>query len=220
MSVLTIIPSRGRPQAAQQFIESFHDTVGDPNSMLVFAVDYDDPTCNEYVSHSLDVIVTTGVRKRMGPTLNEHALAWAKTGQYDVIGFAGDDHRMRTPGWDIRVAAALESSPGIAYGNDLVHGPNLPTAAWVSASIIRDLGYIAPLTLTHMYLDSFWLQLGNATNLHYLPDLVFEHLHPIVNKAEWDAGYAEVNGFMEPDRIEYERYMREDFRFEMRKITQ
>lgn len=211
MTLLTIVPTRGRPDAARELYAEYMRTRADRTTSILFAIDEDDPRFSEYMP---DLPVAPGARERMGPTLNRYAAKFARDFPSEtVIGFMGDDHRPRTLGWDIAVKSALAGAPGVAYGDDLIHGPNLPTAAWVSASIVRSLGYIAPPNLIHLYLDNFWLDLGRATNLHYLSDCVFEHLHPIAGKAAWDAGYVEANAgsVQEHDRIEYERYIREDW---------
>lgn len=227
MGILTIVPTRGRPKAAAELLAAYRDASVQSDTSILFAVDDDDPELRGYydlIENLPDGFpMMLGPRLRMGPTLNLWAERAATTwsGRYDIIGFMGDDHRPRTPGWDARVSDALRPTPGVAYGNDLIQGPSLPTAVFVSAQVIRRLGYIAPPGLTHLYLDNFWLELGHATTLLYLGDVVFEHLHPIAGKAEWDAGYIEVNsgGTQEHDRLEFERYMREDWPTEREKLS-
>jgi hypothetical protein len=232
-----LVPSRGRPEAALELAKVFLQTRGLEDTSLTFCIDATDPTAPRY----FDLINReigwpdswwTGIsqhptRERMVPCLNREAYWHANypTGIPDhpratVIGFMGDDHRPRTKGWDVDVMEALRfgEKSGVAYGNDLVHGPAIPTAAFITADLVRKLGYMAPPGLTHMYADNFWRLLGEATSLTYLPNTVIEHMHPIVGKAEWSEQYAEVNGFMEPDRLEYERYLREDWPKELVKL--
>lgn len=214
--LITIVPTRGRPEAARALADEYARTKTGDDTDLIFGIDDDDPLRTEYAHHMIGApgapLMRVGPRVRMGPTLNHLATQWASR-HFDVVGFMGDDHRTRTKGWDEDVIRVLQAEPGVAYGDDGIHGPNLPTAVWISASIIRSLGYMAPPGLTHLYLDNFWLELGRATNLHYLPHLSIEHLHPIAGKAEWDAGYVAVNsGEMQAhDHTEYQRYMREDW---------
>jgi hypothetical protein len=94
--------------------------------------------------------------------------------------------------------ALTELGSGIAYGNDLLQGERLPTAAFMTSDIIRTLGWMCPPTLEHLYIDNAWLELGRAMGrLRYLPDVVLEHLHPDAGKAQQDQTYAEAN---HPDR--------------------
>ena len=87
-----------------------------------------------------------------------------------------------------------EGGLGIAYGNDLLQGDKLPTAAVLSANIIKVMGYIMPPELTHLRIDVAWRKLGvSIGKLFYMPEIIIEHLHPSANKAEWDEGYVRVN---------------------------
>ena len=87
------------------------------------------------------------------------------------------------------------------YGNDLFQRGNLPTQVAMSTAVVRALGHMAPPTLTHLYVDDYWLALGKSAGcITYLPDVIVEHCHPVAGKAEWDAGYARVN-----DRAMYDR---------------
>ncbi len=120
-----------------------------------------------------------------------------------AIAFMGDDHRPRTKGWDTAYLEALAAKPGMVFGNDRIQGMNLPTHVAMSASLVRALGHMAPPTLTHMYVDDYWLQLGLAADcLTYLPDVTVEHLHPYAGTAEVDAGYLRVNAREMFDRDE------------------
>lgn len=195
--MLVIVPSRGRPGNVSSLIGAWRDTAG--VALLVIAVDEDDPALPEYRKLNLNpqMHLRVGRRLRLGGTLNEVAtdpniLEFAGR---QSIGFMGDDHRPRTQDWDLKIERALhELGAGVVYGNDLIQGPNLPTAAFISADIIRTLGYMVPPRLVHLYIDNAWKSLGEGMGrLTYLPDVVIEHMHPIAGKAEWDAGYVEVN---------------------------
>lgn len=211
MSIALLVPTRGRPGAAAALADTFRATTHRTTTELLFLVDDDDPELGTYCGSDLPISTGPRLAKGMGAALNRAAVAQAT--DCDVVGFLGDDHRLRTVNWDVRVEQTLHENPGVAYGNDLIHGPNLPTAAFVSSDLIRTLGYMSPPGLMHLYIDNFWLELGRATSLHYLPDVTIEHLHPIAQKAEWDEGYREVNsGEMQAhDHAEFQRYMAQDW---------
>jgi hypothetical protein len=107
----------------------------------------------------------------------------------------GDDHRPRTKGWDTAYLETLrELGTGIVYGNDLLQCGRIPTQCAMTTDIVRALGFMAPHVFTHLYVDNYWLELGQrAECIRYLPDVVVEHCHPVAGKAEWDEGYARVN---------------------------
>lgn len=185
MSLIMLCPSRGRPGNITE-LRAAWDEVTD-NAELLVAVDDDDPKLPEYG----DARVLSSPR-RLGPILN--ALAAEAASGYDAVGFLGDDHRPRTPGWDTQLLAALDGRPGVAYGNDLHQGGRLPTAVVISSAVIRALEYMVPPVLEHLYLDDFWRQLGlDLGHLEYLPDVIIEHCHPNAGKASWDDGYERVN---------------------------
>ncbi|NCV65265.1 MAG: hypothetical protein EBW16_03430 [Burkholderiaceae bacterium] len=44
---------------------------------------------------------------------------------------------------------------------DLFQGQNLATAVMMSTNIIKALGFMAPPKLIHLYMDNFWMAIGN-----------------------------------------------------------
>ena len=194
--LVVIVPSRGRPEAAVELVQAFADTCT-ADTFLAFAVDDNDPTRERYGE------VCDGVRsgtlilpsRTMVEALNMTAGHLPSHQAAFAVGFMGDDHRPRTVGWDKAYLDALrELGTGIVYGDDLLQGENLPTECAMTSDIVRALGYMAPPTLTHMYVDNFWLDLGQAAGcLRYLPDVVVEHMHPVAGKAEWTDGHKRVN---------------------------
>lgn len=160
-------------------------------------VDSDDPQVDAYKALSLPpwVRVRVGERLRLGPTLNLYAVkALLLRRVPSVIGFMGDDHRPRTPGWDSTIAAVAEKCTAVIYGNDRVQGKNLPTAVALTTDIVSSLGYMVPPGAIHLYLDDFWKYLGTQLGrLKYLPGVVIEHVHPITGKVQWDDVYREAN---------------------------
>lgn len=133
-----------------------------------------------------------GPNKSMVEALNRVANAGFKAFAH---AFMGDDHLPRTVGWDEAYLDALhELGTGIVYGDDLLQGRALPTQCAMTSDIIRALGYMAPPTLTHLFVDNFWLSLGNEAGcLRYLPEVIVEHRHPAAGKAALDEGYERVN---------------------------
>lgn len=208
-----IVPSRGRPANAHRLIQAWKDTGA--QATLVFGVDDDDPTINQYPDGA-----HIDVRRGMIGTLNSLAMIWSE--RDNIIGFMGDDHQPRTDRWDEKIYEELaDLGTGIVYCNDLFQGPNLPTAVFMTSDIIRALGHMAPPCLRHMYADNYWLDLGRAIDsISYLPNVIIEHIHPHAGKGEVDAGYDAVWPLMEPDRIAYEQYKASgQFAVDVEKVT-
>ena len=194
MRMLTIVPTRGRNDNAIRLFEAINATAD--FTEVVFAIDADDVETYTGLMHETtgldNVKVVIAERMGMNGTLNHWALWFSP--DYDYICFMGDDHLPRTGGWDTKLAEAIGTEPGIAYGNDLLQGENLPTAVVMSSKIIRATGFMSPPALKHLFLDNYWLAMGHALeNVNYLPDVILEHLHYTNGKAEHDDRYAAVN---------------------------
>lgn len=204
MSVVVVMPSRGRPDRAASAIEAIRQTAVLVDTSVILAVDADDPTWDEYARMAAqrrflagpEVSLVTLRGDETGNLVkatNTVSMRVARENPKAIIGNLGDDHFCRTPGWDKAVKTALRT-PGVAYGDDLLQGQELPTAPFISAEIALALGYYALPDLDHMFIDNVWRDVGAQTHtLRYLPDVVIEHLHPAVGKAEWDEGYKRVN---------------------------
>jgi hypothetical protein len=163
---------------------------------------------------SLHVVVQGGPNRGMVLALNLAAShytrpRWAHPPY--AIGFMGDDHRPRTPGWDVAYLEALQNlGTGIVYGDDKIQGPNLPTQVAVTSDIVTTLGQMGPSALRHLYLDNYWLELGRETGcITYLPKIVVEHVHPVAGKAPMDDGYRRVNELYSRDEAAFDTYRRE-----------
>lgn len=194
MRMLTIVPTRGRCDNALRLFEAINATAD--FTELIFAIDHDDVAEYSDLIHATagvnNVKVVIAARMGMNGTLN-HWANWMAP-DYDYICFMGDDHLPITAGWDTKLCEAIGKEAGIAYGNDLLQGENLPTAVVMSSKIIRALGFMSPPALKHLFLDNFWLAMGHALgNANYLPDVIIEHLHYTNGKAEHDERYAAVN---------------------------
>lgn len=196
-ALAVIVPTRGRPGNAARLAAAFRETDA-LDAVAVFVADEDDPELPVYrellESGRISRLMTVaGNGRGMCSALNYAARRYAEL--YEAVGFMGDDHLPRTVNWDDRILEALDSlQPRIVYGNDLLQGPNLPTAVFMQSRMVRAMGCMAPSVMRHLYLDNFWKHLGEQLGgLVYLDDVIIEHLHPVNGKAEWDERYVAVN---------------------------
>lgn len=188
-----LVPSRGRPAAAAELIQTFADTCT-ADTFLTFVVDDTDPTRRDYLAvvaaaQHADLVVAPS--KTMVEALN---FAAADVNEF-AVGFMGDDHRPRTKGWDrAYLDVLLDLRVGMVYGDDLFQHQNIPTQIAMTTDIVKALGWMSPPELVHLYVDNWWLELGQRAGcIRYLPDVVVEHVHPAAGKAEWDEGHVRVN---------------------------
>lgn len=201
MSIVVVIPSRGRPERAWEAVHAIRQTAHLVSTSVILTVDADDPELRRYRElrwdgfgpEALFAILEPEDTGNLTRATNAVSMRVVADDPDAIVGNLGDDHIVRTPGWDVRITEAL-ATPGIAYGDDQIHGPRMPTAPFISGLIIRALGWYAMPSCEHMYIDDAWKSLGLATGtLRYLDDVTIEHLHPAVGKADWDEGYRRVN---------------------------
>jgi hypothetical protein len=150
--LVVVVPSRGRPEAARALVEVFAATCT-AATLLVFAVDNNDDTRGQYAAAGVGYNV--GPSTTMVEALNRAVVECVASHDPFAVAFMGDDHRPRTVGWDQAYLDALrELDTGIVYGNDLLQGERLATQCAMTSDIVRELGYMAPPALTHMYVDN------------------------------------------------------------------
>jgi len=212
-----IVPTRGRPKQALELYESYMDTISDQrNAVLIFCVDEDDPERHAYEAmHSELKIRVMPPSGMMVGSLNSAAASFAAG--FPILGFLGDDHRLRSKGWD-RAVIQLMNGAGFAYGNDLLQGERLPTHIWVRSSIVKALGWMGLPTCKHLFIDNVWKDLGwYSQSLAYMPEIIVEHLHPLAGKADWDEGYKRVNAddIAQHDRDAYVHWREESMEFDV-----
>jgi len=195
-----ITPSRGRPQQLAELELAIHTTTAGSVEIWV-GLDNDDKadywSVCRVVPAAFRVHAYRGERRSLSAWTNhlaQQAIDSPDPPRY--LASLGDDHRPRGD-WNLKLIEAIEAMPGgvgIAYGNDLLQGPDLPTAWVVSADLVRAVGWMMLPTCAHMYVDNAVLELGRAAGcIAYRPDVVIEHLHPAAGKAAWDDSYRASN---------------------------
>lgn len=221
MSITVLLPSRGRPHRVRAVAESFQETKALEDTKLVWVLSEDDSVQAYFATDFIDEwIVLDKEYNCLTKKLNAAALIEA---QYaDILGFVADDNIFGTDGWDIRIRDTLQTA-GLAYGNDLYQGQGLPTSVFITSDIVRALGWFALPTSDHMYLDNAWKTLGEGLGrLTYLPDVIIEHLHPVVGKGGWDETYSLSNTSerLTKDREAFENWVQKELQYDIQKINE
>lgn len=189
-----IVPTRGRPDNIVRLYNALSDTNADVE--LVIGIDQDDPRINDYydvvANRNISMVVSPD-RRRFGPTLDAIARRYAE--EYEFLAWCGDDHLPKTYEWDRHYREELSNmKAGIVYGNDLIMGEKIPTQMGFTSNIVKALGYAVPTGFIHLYIDNYFLELGKAIGgVKYLPDVIFQHLHPCAGGAAEDLTYREAN---------------------------
>jgi hypothetical protein len=122
------------------------------------------------------------------------------------FGFIGDDVVLRT----YRGLEKLEEAAGskyIAYPNDLIQRNRLCTHFCMGGDIARTLEHIFPPRFKHGYCDVALFNLGiNTGILRYQSNVIFDHQHPVVKKAEWDETYELGESYLQAGERDWKEY--------------
>jgi hypothetical protein len=177
VSIVVVMPSRGRPERAYSAVAAIRRTAARVDTRVVLAVDENDPDLEAYralrwgLPYATEVTLVELAPAETGDLVratNTVAMRVALEDPTCVIGNLGDDHLAHTPGWDARILAAL-ATPGIAYGDDGFQHEALPTAPFISASIVLALGWYALPSCRHLFVDNAWRDVGEQTRQPAIP---------------------------------------------------
>lgn len=209
--LVVLIPTRGRPDNAVALEQAFVDT--NTKAKRFYIVDFNDETRSQY-SWKLPVESVIMIHNETGGMAYPlNYIARQFIGEFDNFAFMGDDHRPRTANWDEKFVEELYSGSDIVYGNDLFQGSALPTAVAMSGEIVKALRGMVPDSQRHLYLDNFWLKLGqDLGKIKYLPDVIIEHCHAFNGKAPMDENYARVNApeVYSADKVAFDNFIASD----------
>lgn len=195
---LVIVPTRGRKDRIQYFYQHFIEN--SINSDIILVCDNDD---EKYPK--LDKVQYTTLPKMTVPE-KINVIANKEANNYKYLSFLGDDHIPKSHAWDQKLMNTIPEF-GIAYGNDLYQGENLPTVCIITSNIVKCLGYMAIPTVKHFYIDNAWKEWGMATNsLKYSDNVIIEHFHPAAGKADSDETYNITSEYTSHDYMAYKQY--------------
>jgi hypothetical protein len=191
MTIAVLCPSKGRPEWAARAYDTFQKaTLGDAE--LWFVLDATDPKSHDYAHRGLPSIMHPEVGGQSYVTRTNDALTSPVIAAADAVGWIGDDMVFRTKGWDLRVEDELGSVP-IVYCNDLFQEHRKASSVFMRRDMVNALGWLCPPWSRHLYVDDAWVRLTERLGGRYLPDVVIEHLHPYIGKAQWDEQYRSYN---------------------------
>lgn len=197
MKILTICPTRGRPQIFKVMLDSFLTNSSKEHSTLRVYLDLDDPKKDEYLKICTEAKISFYMMKRR--TITEYFnLEFTHKHQPSTIGMyhlSNDDFIYRTKDFDkIILEEYQRQGPGVYYGDDLQNGSRLCTGPFICARMAKAVGYLQLPTLTHLYNDNVWMAIGTQLGrLHYLPQVVIEHNHRLLKYGIPDETYKRTN---------------------------
>lgn len=206
--LLVICPSRARALRAQEMLRSFAEC-SSCDAGLLFCIDEDDKECDAYRNVFQNQCAYL-IMPRQTTTRIFNTVAVKLLPHYKYYSQTNDDFFYHTKDWDkilVEEIETLSGGWGIAYGNDLKEGKNMPTTSVISGNIVQTLGWLQMPWLTHLYGDNAWKTLGRKIGrFHYCQDVIIEHKHYHINKSELDATYKQTNSTLRyrVDRLFFE----------------
>ncbi len=190
-----ILPTRNRTALVHRALDSIVQTAEYPEKLeIVLYIDSDDLESHEIDHPTLNLIKLIQPRARMGH-MTQTCFAASK-GRYVML--FNDDVLCRTRRWDEVIRRRFErfgDDVALVWGNDLFRGAAIPSHPILPRTVCDILGGICPRSYHRDYIDvhlyDVFCQLRRLGHdrLLYLPDLVFEHLHPEAGKGICDATY-------------------------------
>ncbi len=190
MSVAVFIPTFYRPQNLTELILSYESTTQDEDVEIYFTVAEDDNETKtlldqfgyRYHEDSGDIRFVKRIQYMFENTTNE----WFLTGADDIIFH---------PRWLAAAKIYLDEYSVISF-NDLCN-PNLPGTNFLIWRQYIDIysGVIdSPRTVFnqdyfHNFCDNELVETARSRNAFVQCEGVIEHMHPTINKSEWDNGY-------------------------------
>lgn len=196
-----LLPTRGRPDWVMRLFESIRVNTNQLELLeVVLCIDEDDIGSHHLTSTAFSVKRIIGARSTMG----HYNSTCLENSSGDIMVLSNDDMVIRTSGWDDRLRTIDNKYPDgiyMAYPNDLFKGAKLCTFPILPRRTCDLLVDPFPRIykgafIDYQLLDIFKrLQHQGHQRLHYIEDVVFEHLHFRTGKSTSDATYADRQRF-------------------------
>jgi hypothetical protein len=186
-----LLPSLGRPEKAFQVAQQ------NPHVKITLRLHKGDRKLKTYLRKDWPKKwkVIVGPRLTLAETMNWAFQKFPRERQY---GFLADDTLPSPKDWHQRLASAA-GSRYIAYPDDGIHGEKLCTHHCIGGDLMREVGFWALPGLKHNCFDTTWFIIGQKRGLlKYLPEVKFNHHHPI-NGAQEDDTYHYGQSFFKHD---------------------
>jgi hypothetical protein len=195
-----LCPSRGRPKKLERLVKSIASTAALPSRIeILIYVDDDDPDKFDYLLSHKNLVIDPLISKLLNvelhvdepfrtPILNN---ILADRAQGNILMITNDDQVFRDKNWDIRIDEEVSKFPDEIYCmwfNDGRYQDTICTFPILSRKWINTVGYIESFLFEHFNCDLWTWQIGKMINrLHYIPDILVEHLHPETGKSKPDS---------------------------------
>lgn len=206
---MILLPTKNRKNNVIRFIEHYNITKA--TEPVVVIVEEDDLSCD--VSLPAHWIIR---RYKNGNGAASHFNnVFCEFPNENYYAYIGDDVIPRTHRWDIELKSSAMVY-GFSYPDDGENGQNFAPFGWIDGDLVRRVGKLNYLDLDHFGFDNFWFHLARSLRkIKYRGDVLLEHMHPRVGKAEIDSTYKPevmqktIKG-SNPDSIKWKEFRKSD----------
>ncbi len=207
---MIIIPTKGRPQNIERFIEAYKKTGA--ISPVVLLINNDEKNLYGKIKFPENFSIKEfSSENSAAECVNQY---FQENLNHDFYGILADDIIPETEGWDLKLkeACGLEK---LAWADDGIQGENLPTHPFFGGNLLRKIGFIAPPGIRHCYVDNFWKLVATVLEKGvYLPEIKLTH-HHYLKGAPMDQTYTNQPNH-EADRLTFVKFLTGEYQ-EVRK---
>lgn len=182
-----LLPTRQRPAQLTRLVDSAIATASGEIELVTF-ID-DDDTSYDDLDFDIEWVKVRGPRES-GGIVNLSAMwnACYAASSGEIVMHCGDDIVFRTPGWDQVVYDTFDSYPDnllFPFGQD-GYQVNFGTHGFIHRDWVNTVGFLFPPRFSSDYNDTFLNDVSKLIGRHVEIDILTEHMHYIVGKAEID----------------------------------
>jgi glycosyltransferase involved in cell wall biosynthesis len=191
MKISVIMPTRNRPDNLRRIFQSAIDTVLDlDNFEFSLRMDFDDIDSVSIINEYSGTYKNMNIRYIYGPRQYCQGHYWNdawKNATGEIFMMCGDDFVFRTHGWDENIRKEFlkyDDRIAFVYGDDMLQHEALGTHAFIHRNWTDAVGYFVNMRTIVMYHDTWNHVLAEKLGRKvYRPDLIFEHMHPLIGKS-------------------------------------
>jgi len=207
MNIVILMPSRGRPEQCREAVGRIFATAENRCGVeVIVGVDEDDPSPYEKLLPRT-FRMKTDCGMQVLQQLQSIATREGLLSDRSIVGWAADDIRYETPGWDGLVIAEARRWPvSLIFGEDTIQHGHIATHPFFTQRFIEAVGGLFQPGYRHLFADTELTEIARMAGvLRYLPNLVTRHLHYTQGTAPSDATYARSERFNDADKALFDR---------------
>lgn len=195
MNISILCPTRKRKKNIENLITSAIKTAFDPKNIeFIFYIDEDDLESIDFLQNQAEdknIIYLVGPRIILSEMWNR----CSERASSKIMMHCGDDILFKSNNWDFKILQEFNKYDDkivFIHGNDCCHGANLGTHGFLHRNWINAVGYFVPPYFSCDFNDTWLTEVSDMIKRHiYLPEVITEHMHPSLNKAELDSTHQE-----------------------------